>query len=405
MNAHKLHIAIPVLGEYANIHSLFSYLAKQSYSNFHIYVCVNQYESWWNDPAKDHYCTDNARSLEYLNALELNNLTVIDKSSRGNGWPDKKGGVGRARKTLMDSITREAQDGLIVSMDADTRYPDNYLEKINLYFLEHPDKVGLSVPYYHYLDNEETDRYILRYEIYMRYYALNMLRIRNPYAFTALGSAIVVPLWAYRKIGGMTPVKSGEDFYLLQKLVKTGELGQWADTTAFPSPRFSDRVLFGTGPAIIKGSKGDWSSYPLYQPEFFNMIEETYRLFPVLYSQDVQTPMTPFLRQQFKTGEIWKPLRDNYKDLNNFVKACANKVDGLRILQFLRVMNATQKNIHDETVLRDYLQAYFETELNDQLKEILRTLDFEKTGVEDLNKIRNFLFNKEMNLRKLSENW
>ena len=405
MGVPRLHLAIPVLGEFANIKPFFADIERQSYQDFHIYICVNQFDSWWNIPGKKHYCHDNARSLAYLTSLERDNLTIIDRSSPGKGWPDKKGGVGWARKILMDRIAEDAAEGIIISMDADTRYPDDYFEKIVRYFTEYPEKIGLSVPYYHHLDNKDTDRHILRYEIYMRYYALNMLRIRNPYSFTALGSALAVPLWAYRKIGGMTPVKSGEDFYLLQKLVKTGELGQWTDTTAYPSPRFSDRVLFGTGPAIIKGAQGNWSSYPFYPSRLFDMTEETYRLFSGLYEKDLPTPMTSFLQQQFKSNDIWDPLRKNYKDLDNFVKACTNKVDGLRILQFLRVMNVANKNVKDEIVLKNYLQNNFASGLNENLAEILQILDFEKTSTKDLDKIRDFLFAEEMNLRKLSENW
>ncbi len=403
MKTPALYLAIPVLGEFANLHNFFSDITGQTYRNFHIYVCVNQFDSWWAKSEKQQYCLDNAKSLEYLRSLDIKNLIVIDKSSPGNGWPDKKGGVGWARKTLMDMISEKREDGIIISMDADTRYPKQYLEKIVRYFNEHPKISGLSIPYFHQLENDETDRQILRYEIYMRYYALNMLRIGNPYSYTALGSAMAIPLWAYRKIGGMTPVKSGEDFYLLQKLVKTGNLGQWVDTVAYPSARFSDRVLFGTGPALIKGAEGDWGSYPLYRPELFDMVKETYNLFHKLYEKELTTPMTSFLQEQFRNQNIWKPLRVNYKDRENFVKACVNKVDGLRILQFLRVMHLAEKTIKDEVVLKNYLQKYFGEKLNKDLKIILDELDYEKTDIIQLDKIRGFLFAEEMNLRKSME--
>jgi hypothetical protein len=403
MNSTYLYLAVPVLGEFTNLETFLTDIERQSYQNFHIYICVNQFDSWWSDPGKEHYCHDNARSLTFLTSLENDKLTVIDRSSQGKGWPDKKGGVGWARKVLMDKIAHEAGEGIIVSMDADTRYQEDYLQKIVQYFDENQEVTGLSVPYYHRLGNNETDRQILRYEIYMRYYALNMLRIKNPYNFTALGSALAIPLWAYRKIGGMTPVKSGEDFYLLQKLVKTGKLGQWVDTTAYPSARFSDRVLFGTGPAIIKGTGGDWSSYPLYQPEYFDMVEETYSLFEKLFETDMPTPMDSFLQEQFRNADIWKPLRENYKDRKNFIRACVNKVDGLRILQFLRSKHLSEKMNKDESVLKYFLMKYFAGKLDSELTAIPDDLDFEKTGIEELDKIRNFLFSEEMKLRKSYE--
>jgi hypothetical protein len=285
-------------------------------------------------------------------------------------------------------------------MDADTFYPDNYLFSISQHFNKNPEHLGISIPYFHKLKGDDTDKHILRYEIYMRYYALNMLRIQNPYNFTALGSALALPIWAYNKIGGMTPVKSGEDFYLLQKLVKNGTIGQWLETTAYPSSRFSDRVLFGTGPAVIKGAKGDWTSYPLYLSKSFDLVKQTYDLFPELYKKNIKTPLTSFLHDQLKVNELWEPLRKNYKDEANFIKACVNKVDGLRILQFLRFQNSKLDRINNELILKDYLTEYFVDEMDSSLYNILERLDFNSSTVNELDYLRNFLYSEEMKLRK-----
>jgi hypothetical protein len=394
-----LHIALPVMGESANLDRFFACIEKQSNKDFKIYICVNQYESWWNDPEKVHYCDDNAKSLDYLKSSGFK-AEVIDKSSKGSGWSEKRGGVGWARKVLMDHISKKDKNGVIVSMDADTFYPEDYLESIDNYFMHHPESVGLSIPYFHLLADDETDRHILRYEIYMRYYALNMLRIQNPYSFTAMGSAIALPVWAYLKIGGMTPVKSGEDFYLLQKLVKNGTVGQWLETTAYPASRYSDRVIFGTGPALIKGAKGDWDSYPVYQPSSFDLVKETYKLFPALYKQDVQTPMTGFLKELFKVDDLWGPLRQNYKDEPNFIKACSNKVDGLRILQFLRHQKNNSEPLSDEYVLTKYLQEYFAKEMDSGIIKILKDFDYNASSITDLDMLRQFLRIQEANFRR-----
>jgi len=403
MSTHTLHIALPVLGEFVNLPAFFKYIKSQSFKNYKMYVCVNQYDSWWSNPDKKHYCIDNAQSLEFLKSQKNEKLVIIDRSTKGYGWPAKKGGVGWARKILMDKISTENKNDIIVSMDADTFYPDNYLFSISQHFNIYPEHHGISIPYFHKLIGDETDKHILRYEIYMRYYALNMLRIQNPYNFTALGSALALPIWSYNKIGGMTPVKSGEDFYLLQKLVKNGKIGQWLETTAYPSSRFSDRVLFGTGPAVIKGAKGDWNSYPLYLSESFDLIKLTYNLFPELYKKDIETPMTDFLQKQLKVNELWEPLRKNYKDETNFIKACINKVDGLRILQFLRFQNSKLDRINNEQILKDYLLEYFADDIDSSLHNILERLDFNSSTVNDLDYLRKYLYSEEMKLRKKTE--
>ena len=48
----------------------------------------------------------------------------------------------------------------------------------------------------------------------------------------------------------MNRKKAGEDFYFLQKLFDAGHFSECNTTRVIPSPRPSDRVIFGTGPAI-----------------------------------------------------------------------------------------------------------------------------------------------------------
>lgn len=396
----RIYIALPVLDESKNISPLLNCLRLQSFSNFEIVVCVNQYDDWWNNSDKLLICKDNLKSIELLNPADDLNIHFIDRSTKGKGWPAKRGGVGWARKTLMDYITNISdRNDIIVSIDADTYYPPDYLQSIFDYFVENETSGGLAIPYYHKLASDETDRLILRYEIYMRYYLLNMIRVKNPYGFTALGSAMAFPVWAYKKVGGLTPVSAGEDFYFLQKLVKATNIGNFCSSIAYPSPRFSNRVDFGTGPAIIKGKSGDWESYPNYHYCFFDEVEKTYNLFHNLYEKNIETPMDEFLETQTKKKNIWNPLRKNYKDRKNFMGACVNKVDGLRILQFLRKQQTTVE-ISDEEIIHDYLNLYYKDEIDGNLLLELKEFRYASSSIELLNELRDFLFQKEMELRK-----
>ncbi len=397
----KLHLSLPVLNEYHNLPALFECLKAQKEQDFVLWVCVNHYEHWRSLPEKQKEVADNEKSLSFLKTITDFDIRIIDRASEGKGWPKKKGGVGMARKTIMDAVAQEAKDDdLIVSIDADTYYPEDYLEKIKQTFENNRDAYGLAVPYYHPLTgNEESDRLILRYEIYMRNYALNMLRIDNPYAFSALGSAMAFPVWAYKKVGGLTPVVSGEDFYFLQKLVKNGRVMRWTDTLAKPSARLSDRVIFGTGPALIKGAGGDWDSYPVYHPDSFEKIKKTFDLFPLLFEKDVPTPMDDFLKEQFKEENIWQPLRKNYKDRKNFIRACVNKVDGLRILQFLR-KEQESVNASDAEILETFLMQYFGDAMDESFQKHLKGFDFYGSALCFADMVRDFMFEREMEMRK-----
>lgn len=392
-----VYIGLPLLNESKELPELLKTIKNQDEKEFMLVVCVNQYEHWWEEENRRTWCEDNQKSLEILKAAKDIPIKIIDRSSKGNGWQRKKGGVGHARKVIMDWISENAAEkDVIVSMDADTFYPVGYLSKMRQFFEQHKESWGVAVPYYHKLTGDEVqDKLILRYEIYMRCFLLNMLRIKNPYAYTAMGSAMSFPVWAYRKAGGLTPVLSGEDFYFLQKLAKYGTIDLYLPTTAFPSSRFSDRVIFGTGPALIRGNRGDWSAYPIYAPRFFDEVEKTFDLFSALFLSHVPTPMDEFLKKQFRSPNIWNSLRKNYKDKENFVKACQGKVDGLRILQYLR-LRQSRENVSDEEALKECLEQ--ENLFNENKKCMLEILanGLDHTSLECFQTIRNSLFRKEM---------
>lgn len=402
MKQHKIFICLPILNESENISDLLGTLKKQSFKNFELIACVNQPEEWWKEDDKIDQCYDNQKSIEILKNENQFPITIIDKSSKGNGWQGKQKGVGWARKLGMDKAADlGCENDLIVSIDADTEYPENYLSSVADIFSRKSKIVGLANPYYHRLtQNKEANSAILRYEIYMRNYAINMLLIDNPYHFTALGSAMATTVKTYNRMGGISPKASGEDFYFLQKLSKFGPLEHWNKYKVYPAARFSTRVNFGTGPAMIKGNTGDWSSYPIYHFKLFEKIKSTYDTFPDLYEKDMDTPMTFFLQNQLKKEDVWKSLRQNYKTTNQFVKACTTLVDGLRVLQFLK-----QETDQDEILQSEYLRSnllYFSTinnEYSSQLKDLASSANLNE--LSSLEKLRDTLANFEYSLRKL----
>jgi hypothetical protein len=306
----------------------------------------------------------------------------------------------------MDHINREAHpEEIIVSLDADTVFNSGYLYSVALNFKNHPEAVALSAPYLHRTVEElSVNRAMLRYEIYMRYYFLNLFRIGSPYAFTALGSAMAAPVWAYRAIGGMTPKLSGEDFYFLQKLRKFGPVLLWNDETVFPEARFSDRVFFGTGPAMIKGAAGDWLSYPLYSSALFDEILETYLLLPILYLAPLSTAITRFMAVSSDKPDPFRALRINHKDLEHFCRAFHEKFDGLRLLQFLKI-SSEQQPLSDEENLRKYVSRFFCEEELERYEIKWEDLSFASSPLIVLEKVRDLLYEKEMKVRASSAPW
>jgi hypothetical protein len=128
------------------------------------------------------------------------------------------------------------------------------------------------------------------------------------------------------------------------------------------------------------------------------MVKETYNTFAALFEQEVATPMDAFFVDGLKQDNIWAPLRKNAKTPEQFLRACSEKVDGLRILQFLKYAQK-EAGYTNEECLPDLFQTYHKNSLGD--------LDFLKPGfrfntatVKELDLIRNTLVNIEENYQK-----
>lgn len=391
-------VAIPAMDELHDLPLTLQDLAAQTYSSFSVYICVNQPDAYWHDPEKVDICHRNQQLMALLQQYRGLSLHLIDKTSEGKGWTGNDYGVGWARKLLFENILTQANDGdIIISLDADTRIHPDYIRSIAHNFSAHPTFPAIAVPYYHPLSGIELyDKALLRYELYMRNYAINLMRINSPYGFTAIGSAIAMRAGALRKIGGITPLKSGEDFYLVQKFRKMAPIGNYNDECVYPAARVSDRVIFGTGPAILKGSRGDWNSYPIYHQNLFKEIAEAYQQIPTLYHTNIANTFLDSLNKKQNKEDLWQKIRQNTRDLAHFEQAFHEKADGLRILQFLRQQQQSCP-ISDEKALFDNLTSW----VPDQIPSWFNAEQkIQVYSVEQLNELRDILFKLEMEYRK-----
>ncbi len=363
-------------------------LSNQSLKDLKVWICVNQPESWWSSEEKRPVCENNAQLLQWLEQLTVGrvpspdastarwghqpsnpmagrcraysfDVQVIDRSSKGNGWKDRKGGVGAARRAVMDAIAENSdKQDIIVSLDGDTLLDPDYLAELTQSFADNPDAVGYTARYYHKLTGKpDIDRAMLRYEIYLRYYLINLQRIDSPYAFTAMGSALATTVKSYRRVGGMTPKKSAEDFYFLVKLAKSGRLIYGDNARVYPASRESERVIFGTGQAILNGFDIMRTRYPIFASALFDDIAATTAKFPDLFDRDIELPLSDFLRETLNCEDLWEGLRKNHTTRERFVRACHERVDGLRLFQYLRSNNNSA--VRDEENLFRTLNTIF----------------------------------------------
>lgn len=239
-------VVIPVLGEMVTLPELLPQLADP---RFPVVLVINEQA----DSPED-YRRENRELLSWLAEYRQENVFWLDYTENYISPP----GVGTARKIGLDAALgvvadfSNAHEKLLFSLDGDTLVDDGYFDAALTAFGENPDWSGAIFDFVHRPVPEDTVGAIKIYENYLRHYRDGLARAGSPYAYIPIGSAMVTRCDAYIKCGGMRSRAGGEDFYFLQALRKTGEIGGITGAKVYPSGRISARVPFGTGPGLRK---------------------------------------------------------------------------------------------------------------------------------------------------------
>lgn len=215
------------------------------------------------DSEPDATCNDFLR--EYVQALpgvadlqrahaqlfELGPRSQLLQVERPNPLPRREG-VGLARKLGCDMALAlhalgRVDSPWIYSSDADAVLPAGYFDAA----AECSDATALTYSYRHRRpENPRKQTAMALYERRMHLYVDGLRSAGSPYAFHTLGSCLAMKATAYAQVRGVPRRAGGEDFYLLNKLAKLGEIATPACEPIVLSARVSDRVPFGTGPAL-----------------------------------------------------------------------------------------------------------------------------------------------------------
>ncbi|TWX72915.1 hypothetical protein [Colwellia sp. C1TZA3] len=199
-------------------------------------------------------------------------------------------GVGLARKIGADlAITLFTQGHInsswVHSTDADAYLPDNYFSAhaVNNVALKHA--VATCCNFYHYSEHQAIHQANLRYENALRYYVAGLQYAQSAYAYFTIGSILSFDMLAYCQARGFPKRNAGEDFYLLNKLAKLGEVVYLAEVTIKLEARPSQRVPFGTGPAVqnIMQLVEQGLDYQYYNPAVFVQLKACLQAFEHLW--------------------------------------------------------------------------------------------------------------------------
>ena len=289
-------------------------------------------------------------------SLEFNNEKLSFYTVEAFDLPKKHFGAGLARKIGMDLAIQHFYDydnenGILVSLDADTLVEENYLVEIHKWFNCSPKRKACSIYYEHPIEGDEFDEVIYhavtQYELYLRYYVSALKIIGFPYAFHTVGSCFAVRANAYVKVGGMNRRQGGEEFYFIQKLIQIGGYGELNSTTVKPSSRISDRVPFGTGPSI-KNIVSDQKDYITYNPTsffdlkvLFDSVEDYYAISEEEYQNKIlELPgrVRSFLLNSAFYEEI-NNLSGNCSNVNVFKKRFYHVFNAFKLVKYLNYIH------------------------------------------------------------------
>ena len=361
-------VIVPAVQEFQNIIKLIDALNdndKKYFDETLVLFVINNLKSSSQEVKEDNKKTlELLRNIIYEQSNNELNIGLVDASANGFELPEKEGGVGLARKIGMDlaltlfnySINRKK---ILICLDADCIVSENYLSTIVQSFNQ-SNMQAAYVSYEHILPEDETSqRAIICYELFLRYYYLGLKYACSPFAFPTIGSTMVCDYESYIKIGGMNKKKAAEDFYFMEKLAKTTEIKKIDSATVYPSSRGSWRVPFGTGQRVNRYLNNTHNEYVLFDPKSFQILKLWLEIFNskknfttaeyLSNAKSIHTSLHKFL-QLNSFEKSWDKIVRSSKSANQIQRQKLLWFDGFRtfkLIHFLRDNGFPMINMFD----------------------------------------------------------
>jgi hypothetical protein len=231
-------------------------------------------------------CCAGVQQLNAHTDLYLHDLDIL------TGAIPAAQGVGLARKIGCDIAFKWMCEGAvsgrwICSTDADARLPPDYFQALER---EPAEAVAATYPFWHSPGADDSCNLATAlYELRLHHYVLGLEYAGSPYACHTLGSCLAVTFNGYASVRGFPKRAGGEDFYLLNKLAKTGPVARLAGECIELESRESRRVPFGTGPAVARISAAqNPQELPLfYHPACYEALRAVLAAAPQLEQGDL----------------------------------------------------------------------------------------------------------------------
>ncbi len=262
-------------------------------------------------------------------------------------------GVGLARKIAADTALTLIHKGVVTepwvfSTDADVILPKAYFAAVESV----GDVVALSLDFSHVSDDERLLNIQACYDFKLRYYQQAVRFLGAAYDYIPLGSTLVLGAIAYAQVRGFPAKSGGEDFYLLNKLAKIGVVKQPLEPVVQIQIRFSDRVPFGTGPAVSQILQLHEANQALkyYHPTVFHVLKK-WRQQLITYFVDEKLPTDDHgLNGYWQLEKILIKNKQQIKTTKRWVQFIHEWLDAFKILKSVHFLS-TEFNPIDKQLL------------------------------------------------------
>lgn len=271
------------------------------------------------------------------------------------GLPRKHAGVGLARKIGMDLaidyfLRIDNPEGIIISLDADCTISGNYFPNIINTFKTDKKISVVILNFDHRVEEGDLllERAIRQYESYIRYFENTLKCTGFPYYYHTIGSAFAVSADAYVQVGGMGRQQGGEDFYFLQKVFQMGSVKELPDTFVYPLARYSDRIPFGTGPALRKIIEDPENEMTVYSVDSFIVLKTLFDMKDTFFRQSeefIQSnigQMHPSIKDFLIETHFVEDINDcnsNSATLVTFQKRFFHHFNAFKVIKFLNYVH------------------------------------------------------------------
>ena len=286
--------------------------------------------------------TNSLSPITRLSLPQKSDGLIVDCTTDGRQLPAKQG-VGLARKIGSDLALACIHQGIVQCpwihcTDADVTLPQNYFDAS-------PPPPNVAVAIYPFEHAPRHDA-ILFYEISLRYYVVQLAQAGSPYAFQTIGSLLKINAHYYAVVRGFPKRKAAEDFYMLNKLAKTGHVLRLEDPVIQLASRVSKRVPFGTGAAMER--LATYPQFDLYDPQIFQHLGMWLETIPTLWCdrppvQDLYQwwSESPLTLETLLTLGLEKVLPHAYqqcRDVEHFQRYLWGWFDAFKTLKFIHTL-------------------------------------------------------------------